>query len=138
MRMRDLITDDEFMQERTRLDQEIQGLENEAKIKENKTEKREALKDWFRFMNELQQRFEKSKEERGLILSKIGNGHILQNQTISLKMHSWLVPVLTNYKTLETEFNRLELNKSLTVERRNEQIADIRSRWGVYRDLNPN
>lgn len=138
MRVRDLISDDEFVQDRTKLDQEIKGLENESKAKEDKAEKREELKNWFRFMNELQRRFEKSKEERGFILSKIGNGHILQNQMIDLKMHSWLIPVLTNYKNLETEFTRLELNKTLTVERRNEQIASIRSRWGDYRDLNPN
>jgi hypothetical protein len=41
-----------------------------------------------------------------------------------------IVPVLTSYKKLENKYDRLRLDKTLTVEARNRQIYSIRTDWG--------
>jgi site-specific DNA recombinase len=137
MRSRDLISELEFIEERSALEQEIKELTETVSVVETAAEKREALKDKFRFMAELKDRFINNPDDRPIILSEIGGDHTLQNKVFGPKTHDWMIPVLTTYKNLENDYRRLELANNLSTAERNEEFSSIRRVWGAYWDLNP-
>jgi hypothetical protein len=56
---------------------------------------------------------------------------------VSIEANEWFVPIEKAYPALKAEFDRLELDKNLSTELRNEQIASLILTWGGYRESNP-
>lgn len=140
MMMKEFIKEDEFLDMRRKLDEEIEQLKN-TQAQELKTkQKRESLKNSLVIISRAKSKIENSNDpnEKKKVLSYFGYNHILLNKEFNLTVEDWLVPVLTNYKNIESEYDRLEPEKTLMKQRKNEHLELACPSWGGYRELNPN
>ena len=76
--------------------------------------------------------------EKREIFSALGQNFFLKDKKVLITANDWFVPIEKAYPALEAEFNRLELDKRLSISTYNEQIASLILTWGGYRESNPN
>ena len=127
MRIRQLIDDDEYMEERSKL------KTNRAKIKmmmnstDNRTEVWDELTDQaFDFVSSVKSEFDNGSISRKReIFSALGSNFVLEDKKASIKAAKWLVPMAKLCPTLDAEFTRLELDKNIDIATRNEQLAQL-------------
>ena len=70
------------------------------------------------------------------ILSSIGWNHTLKDKKVLVNLHSWFSVLKNGEKDISEQLRRLELNKTLTIERRKEAFASIRTTVCAGLDLN--
>jgi site-specific DNA recombinase len=123
MRIREMIDDEEYMKERTK-------LKNEITLLESKIEKTaEANNDWiiptqkaFEFAFYALSAFQNgSAQIRHEILSAITGGLncSLKDKILIIPKAKWLVCLQENINSMESKFEQLELEKSLDLQRQN-------------------
>jgi hypothetical protein len=76
-------------------------------------------------------------ENKRKIFAALGKNFLVKDQTVRIEANEWLVPIEKAYPELEKEYNRLELNKNLSVEARSEAFASLITLWGDRRGSNP-
>ncbi len=132
MRYRELIDDAEFLVERERLKKQLLKLkdqlsqtENRAKIWLDLTEKTFNFARYARkaYLNgDIQVKRE--------MFTALGQNFSLKAKRVTIEANEWFVPIEKAYPALKAEFDRLELDKNLSTESRNEQIASLILSWG--------
>ncbi|MEN9605010.1 MAG: hypothetical protein RJB39_695 [Candidatus Parcubacteria bacterium] len=132
MRYRELIDDETFIRERDDLKAKITKLTGNLRETENRAEKwLELTEKTFNFALYARKEFlgddiDKKRE----ILSALGQNFSMKDKEIVITPNEWFVPIEKAYPALETEYNRLELNKNLTIEARNIAFAQLIVSWG--------
>ena len=123
MRLKDLITDEKYKEESTRLKAEIASLE----IKRNQTEDRakiweEAARLTFNFAEVAKYWFiNGSTEDKKIIFVALGSNFLLTDNKLTLEPSSWFIPVKNNYPQIETKYIKFELHNTKELERTAEQ-----------------
>ena len=141
MRYRELIDDETFIKERDDLKAKIAKLTNNLRETENRADKwLELTEKTFNFACYARKEFitTKSLERKREIFNAIGQNFVFNGEKIVITPNEWLVPIQKAYPALKAEYERLELDKNLTVEARNACFAQLILAWGDYRDSNPN
>ncbi len=69
-------------------------------------------------------------EQKKEIFSALGQNFSIKDQKVHILRNEWFVPIEKAYPALQAEFNRLELDKNLTVEARNAHLAQLILSWG--------
>lgn len=144
MRYRDLIDDETFVRERDALKSQVATMS--ARLRE--TESRAAR--WveltgqaFDFVTYSHAAFLRAKKKGDVdalreILAAIGQNFSLKDKKVLIEASEWLLPIRKAYPRLKEEYERLELDKSLTESARNAAFSRLILDWGAYRESNPN
>jgi hypothetical protein len=140
MRYRELIDDDTFIKERDMLKTQIAKLKGNLRDTESRAEKWiELTEKTFHFATYARKAFiTGTLDEKREILSALGQNFLVKDKEVHITANEWFVPIEKAYPELEAEFNRVELDKTLTVSMRSEYFSQLILSWGAYRELNPN
>lgn len=132
MRLRDLITDEEYIEQRESLTGELRGLKELLRDTEERAEKwLELTEKAFDFATYAQQNFVNGGlSTRREIFTTLGNSFILKDKQLQIQLCEWFVPIQKNYPQLERAFKEVITNKQLSGNReRTAEITAIRSLW---------
>jgi DNA invertase Pin-like site-specific DNA recombinase len=136
MRYRNLIEDDEFISQRTKLKKKMVVLKQGLESIECRAEKwLELTEQTFHFARYARKSFlQGTIQEKREIFAALGQNFTMTDKKVLITANDWFVPIENAYPALEAEFNRLELDKRLSISTRNEQIASLILTWGGYRE----
>jgi hypothetical protein len=139
MRYRELIDDETFVKERDTLKDKIERLKGKLRETENRAAKwLELTERTFSFACYARKEFVKGDLIRKReIFAAFGQNFLIKDRKVFITANEWFMPIEKAYPALEAEFHRLELDKNLSVERRNAEIASLILVWGAYRESNP-
>ncbi len=133
MRYRELIDDEAFLKNSEELKTKITKLKSSLRETESRAEKWiELTEKTFNFACYARKEFilgglDKKRE----IFSAIGWNFSIKDQEVVIKSNEWFVPIEKAYPALESEYKRLELDKTLTDTMRKELFAQIILTWGA-------
>ncbi len=138
MRYRDLIDDTTYIKERNELKEKIDRLRANLGEIEGRTDKwLELTEKTFEFACNARNRFiHGDLQTKREIFSALGRNFSIKDRKLKIEANEWFIPIEKAYPALESEYNRLELNKNLSVEARNEARAQLILTWGGYRESN--
>ncbi len=133
MRYRELIDDETFIRERDELKTKIAKLTGNLRGTESRAEKwLELTEKTFTFACYARKEFlvgdlNKKRE----IFSALSQNFSIKDQKIHMTPNEWFVPIEKAYPALKTEYIRLGMDKSLSVEARNAHLAQLIVSWGA-------
>ncbi len=132
MRYRELIDDETFIKERDDLKAKIAKLTSNLRETESRADKwLELTEKTFNFARYARKEFiTGSLEKKREIYSALGQNYLVKDKEIHITHNEWFVPIEKAYPALEEEYNRLELDKNLSVATRNERYAQLILSWG--------
>ena len=139
MRLRDLLSDDEYIDERNRLQGEITHLKGRINETEARAEKwLELTEKTFDFATYARKAFlmGDTHTKREIVMA-LGSNPIIKDKIFRIEANKWLQPIGENYHALKEEYLGLEPDKIPTSEAKTNAFADVRARWLGDRDLNP-
>jgi site-specific DNA recombinase len=139
LRLQDLIEDEEFKQERTRLKNEIVCLEKHVEeAQASASEWVDLTAETFRFATYAYTKFTKGDLNlRREILLKLGWNHTLKDGILSFEAFPWLIPISETANALNVELRALELQNTDVFTRRKVVSEHFRPIVRSRRDLNP-
>jgi hypothetical protein len=139
MRYRELIDDETFIKERDEIKMKIVKFKTSIKETESRADKwLELTEKTFNFACYARKEFiTGTLNKKREIFSALGQNFSIKDQKVHINQNEWLVPIEKAYPALETEYKRLELDKTLTDTMRKECFAQLILTWGAYWDLNP-
>ena len=138
MRYRDLIDDEAFVKERDDLKQKIERMQARLRETENRAQKwLELTEKTFNFACYARKAFITGDLRRKReLFAALGWKFSIRDQKVLIEANEWFVPIRNAYPELEAKFRRLELDKNLSVEQRNEQTASLILTWGQRGEAN--
>jgi len=136
LRLREMIDDDEYIEDRKRLKKEIITLRQRLKETESRADTWQQQTDRaFEFACHAREAFEKgSVQVKKAILAAMGLNCTLTDKKIALERARWLVPIIARYPALEAEFKAFELDKKPYDERQKEAASSLRPDVRALRD----
>lgn len=139
MRYRELIDDETFIKERDTLKTQIAKLKGNLRDTESRAEKWiELTEKTFHFATYARKAFlTGTLDEKREILTALGQNFSVKDKEVFITANEWFVPIEKAYPELEAEFNRVELDKTLTVSMRSEYFSQLILSWGAHRGSNP-
>ncbi len=138
MSYKELITEEEFVVEREKLQQEIKRLESKLNnAEENKEKVLELTEKTFSFATYAHKEFLKRDLEgkRELILH-LGSNHAIKDKITAIQAKEWFVPIANKYPTIHSEYERLEPTKNGSNKVKSEQLSSLITRWHGMRESN--
>lgn len=139
MRYRELIDDETFIKQRDELKSKIVKVKTNLRETESRADKwLELTEKTFNFACYARKEFITGNlNKKREIFSALGQNFSVKDKKVHIKQNEWFVPIEKAYPALEAEYNRLELDKTLTDAMRKELFAQLILTWGAYWDLNP-
>ena len=133
MRYRDSIDDDSFLKEKDELSTKLIKLKDNLRNTENRAQVWLDLTErTFYFATYARSKFiTGTLQERREIFSSLSCNFSLKDKKLFINKNEWFIPIQKAYPELQSEFNRLELDKTLDITSHNEQISLIIARWGA-------
>lgn len=135
MRLRDLITDEEYKAKRTqfaldreRLSQEVQGCEAGAdpagEACRNAADYMRNARAWLRAG---------APDMKRIVAFNLGSNYVLKDGSLLLEPHLMLVRVRNEYKALEAKYQRIELMGTGSQSSKKDALASVRAVWsGIW------
>jgi site-specific DNA recombinase len=141
MRMRDLINDEQYASRKNELTEKIVVL----KQKINETENRavnwlQYTEQVFDFAQVAKSKFEDTNttlDEKKSIFTALGWNYIVKDKKLFISPNDWLEPIEKKRKAVESEINRLELEKTFDIKEQNTRLGVLCPILRSRRDLNP-
>lgn len=140
MRLREMIDDEEYLKEKTRLKNELTTL----RTKMRETEKR--ADNWLKLTEQTFEfacyahkafLFGDAKTKREILSAITGLNCTIKDHILNIKGAEWLVPIKEKYPAMEARYKALEPEKKLDEQGRNELFELFRPEMRGRRDLNP-
>ena len=138
-------SDQEFLEDRKKVQREIEVLENQKQDDYIILQKAEKLKEKFKFYARAKSIIIENNniEEKNKILSQIGRNHIFVNGEFTMVVEPYFQKVQSCYKIIEKEYSRIELSNRRQKHRKNNACGTVSSNknmysldWGGYPELN--
>ena len=131
MKCRELVTDEEYTLERTRLQNEIIPLKVQLRETETRAEQWVSLTEKaFDFACYAHGAFTTGNlETKKAILMALGQNPTIKDGKLRIVARKWLQPIGKEYPPLEAEYRRLELDQTPINKARNEALTSLYSRW---------
>lgn len=142
MRLRDLITDVEYIEQRETLVGEINRLKELLRDTEQRAEKwLELTEKTFDFATYARQNFKDGDPEvKREIFTTLGSSFLLKDKQLTIEPNPWFIPIQKEYPLLERAFSETDLvrtDKNSSVPReRTAELSAIRSQWLRGEDSN--
>lgn len=137
--IKELIEEEGFKKEKTRLQNEIAQLKKKMKSTEDRAEKWiELTEKTFHFATYARKAFlEDDIAQKREILSALGLNCTLKDHNIAIDRHPWLIRIEESYPPLESRYKEFELGKKPYTQRQKEAFASLSPLVRGRRDLNP-
>lgn len=117
MRTRNLLDDDEYKAQRSRLRLQLDGIDQELRGTENRADNWLKLtEEVFEFAADARLRFHNTKDpkvKRSILLG-LGVNFVLKDNNLTLTPHDWLIPIESDYPALFREYEKVRTDKSIT------------------------
>ncbi len=138
MRYRNLIDDDEYLREKTKLKGELKDLRSKRIKTDQRADKwLELTERTFNFAQYAQYHFNhgdlRTKKE---IFSALGKEIEMLDGIVNIDTNKWLRPIEENYKTLEKEYLKVRTDKKMDDKAKSNAFAALRLQWGGRPDSN--
>ncbi|PJA46162.1 hypothetical protein CO174_00785 [Candidatus Uhrbacteria bacterium CG_4_9_14_3_um_filter_50_9] len=140
MRIKKLLTDDEYLLKRDQIKDEIKRLKHEVVDTESRAEHwLELTEQTFNFATYARVHFNETEDLqlKKQIMMALGSNPTIQDGKLSIELSEWLVPIAEGYPALEMQFRTLEPTKNGQDKRKMNAIASVHSSWLGGRDSNP-
>ncbi|OGF25859.1 hypothetical protein A2331_04690 [Candidatus Falkowbacteria bacterium RIFOXYB2_FULL_34_18] len=133
LRLKDLLSDEEFIRERTDLQNEI------TRTREKLDQNQDRGQNWvdlvekaFNFATYAKKKFESTLDlgVKREILATIGQTFVLSNKKLQIDPIEWLVPISNLNKTLKKEIKRLEPTKNRQCSQKLPAFVHQNAKWG--------
>lgn len=135
---RELIDEDTFIRNKAMIKEKMIRLESQLAQPENKEEKTVDLtRDTFNLATYGRNKYlNGSVLDKKLLLNSLGQNFLLKDKKLIFDKHIWLISIENAYPKLKAEFDRIELDKTLTPQGRSEEMNTLFIRWGaVVKDV---
>lgn len=131
LRLRELINDDEYIEQRETLVGEINRLKEQLRDTEERAEKwLELTENTFDFATHARQSFKAGgKQERRDIFTTLGSSFILKEKQLTIEPNLWFVPIRNEYPKLERAFNKVRTNNFSSSKEKTAAFSAVRSQW---------
>lgn len=131
MRYRELIDDETFLKEKQILLKQINQIKSQLRETESRAENwLELTEKTFDFACYAHTRFLtgdlQTKKE---ILAALGSNFILKDGNLTLSLHKHFEPIVQHYPSIEKDYKRLELNKTLSKTAKTAALSAVLTRW---------
>ncbi len=139
MKLNDQVTDDQYNEKRNVLLLQINNMKDKLDNTHERVEEQlKIVERAIDFTARAHANFIKGDYEvKKKILLALGSNFILKDKKLSIEDAEWLIPIKENYKTLEQEYLRFELDETLSVKEKEAALIPLRSTWRALRDSNP-
>ncbi len=139
MRTRDLLDDDEYIEQRSRLKSDLIRIDDGLRGTEQRAD------DWleltekaFDFATYARVRFATGTlMDKRDVLKTLGKNLVLKDGHLEITPNDWLVPIAEGYPELETSYRRVRTNKKTSPKELEEALVPIFDTWRAIRDSNP-
>lgn len=139
MRMRDLLDDDEYAQQRSRIKSEMLRADDSMRNTEQRAE------DWleltekaFDFATYARARFARGTlMDKRDILRTLGQNLTLTDGKLEITPNEWLVCLAEAYPEQEAAYRRARTNKKASAKELEEAFSSVNKSWRARRDSNP-
>ena len=140
LRLKDLLSDEEFIRERTDLQNEI--IRTREKLDQNQDRGQnwvDLVEKAFNFATYAKEKFETTLDlgVKREILATMGQTFVLSNKKLQIEPIEWLVPISNLNKNLKKEIKRLEPTKNRQSSVKMPALCGKNPQWGGYWELNP-
>ncbi len=131
MRIRDLLTDEEYLNQKQGLQEQMKKLREELRSTEDRADKwLEHTEQIFNFATYAREAFKngdaKSKKE---ILLALGQNFILKDKKLNIQAHKWFQPIQKGYPILKARYLALEPTKTPMNKAQNKAFDLVRTEW---------
>lgn len=138
MRIRDLLTDEEYLKEKINFKNKLKHITQKEKNRPNEIKISELTKEAFKFSYSALENFKKEKKiKKKEVLFKLGSNHKIKDKKAHFSIHKWLLPIYNNAKQFSAELVRLEPTETLINTIQKEAFTSLRLRWHGMRESNP-
>lgn len=140
MRLREMIDDEEYIKEKTRLKNEQTALRAKLKGTEQRAE------SWLKLTEQTFEfacyahkafMFGDAKTKREILSAIVGLNCTLKDHILNIKAVEWLVPIQEQYPAMKAKYDALEPEKNQDVQGRKELFDLFRPELRERRDSNP-
>lgn len=139
MRIKNLITDTEYLEDKKALEADLSKL-NDSNKEHNKEEKLENLsRETFNFAVHCLSEFtgtEDLNRKREILLS-LGSNHTLIDGKLRYESSCWLEPIKRSYPELKEEYDRIELMGNVDLRDKTKALEAIITSWQGWQESNP-
>jgi DNA invertase Pin-like site-specific DNA recombinase len=131
MRVKRLLGDEEYLEEKGKLKSELESLNNRNNTsEENRKDTAELTKETFLFCYYAKDNFLKAdKQGKREILSKLGSNRQIKDKKVLISVHKWLLPIYENVDNLNAEMERLEPKYFALHYKKSEALTSLRLSW---------
>lgn len=139
MRTRDLLDDEEYLEQKNRLRYELVRTDDSLRNTEQRAD------DWleltekaFDFATYARTRFaEGSLDDKRDVLRTLGKNLTLKDGHLEITPNEWLIPIAESYPELEVSYRRVRTNKKASPKELEEALEPILQSWRAIWDSNP-
>jgi len=132
LRLKDILSDAEFIHERTLLKKELEDVKQ--KLSQNQDRGinwNDIMKNAFDFVVTAEDLFTNGDiNTKRKVFSTLGQSYILTNGKLEIQPMEWLVPISNHQKKIEKDMKRLELTNFGLDKQKNRALNPILSSWG--------
>ena len=131
MRLRDLITDEEYVEKREQLTAELRVLKDAEHDTEARADKwLELTEEAFDFATNARSIFSTgTDEQRRSVFTAMGGGVVLLNGKLDVKLHPWFTPIQQKYPSIERAFDMVRTDISTGSKELITANSDLSSKW---------
>ena len=141
MRIRDLITDDEFVQKRSSLAASRDSAQKElAKASQATETTRTSLLSAAEFIRSALENFRTGDSgTKRAIFRALGSNHTLTRGILALEAHPMLIRIANEYHALEVKYQAIELDKTCSESTKKQRYDAVRLTWySIWEDNRTN
>ncbi len=140
MRTRDLLDDDEYMEQKSRLKQLMIRIEEDiSSIKVRETDWLELTEKVFDFATYARIHYRQGDTNvKRQILMSLGQNFTLLDNKLTINPSEWLLPIGKGYPAIEADYlRRVGTNKKATPKKKEMALASVSEDWRARRGSNP-
>lgn len=131
MRLKDLLSDEEYIEQKEQLTAELRRHKESLRDTEERAGKwLELTEKTFDFATYAQENFATGDSiTRREIFTTLGNSFILKDNKLNIEPSEWFVPIQKQYPAIERAFMQVRTNKKATSKEKEMAFVDIKSSW---------
>ena len=131
MRLRELLDDEEYVEQRERLSAELRKLQENLHATEERADKwLELTERTFDFATNARQIFKTGTEEkRREVFAALGGKVTLKDKLLNIELHPWFVPIVRDYADIERAFEEVRTTKYASSKEKTAALTAVQSSW---------
>ncbi len=139
LRLRELIDDKEYVEQRERLAGELERLKEALHDTERRADKwLELTERVFDFATNARYIFNNGTDtERRDVFTALGGSLTLRDQRVHIELYPWFVPIKEKYPAIARSLRKVRTNQNASSKEKTDALTSASSQWLRGRDSNP-